>query len=151
MLPEVKKSVKKAKGKIAKDIQRYRGTTLLMQLMNGSGICEFGPMTVFLPMVDYLNAITGWDMSSEEYLKTAERILSLRKAFNVREGIKQADFRLHDRAAGTEPLKSGPLKGVTLDMDGMQQSFFDMLGWEMDSGGPTPERMKDLGIDHLFA
>ncbi len=150
MLPEVKKAVKKAKGKVAKDVRRYHGTSLLMQLMNGCGICEFGPMTVYLPMIDYMNAVTGWNMSSAEYLKTAERILSLRKAFNVREGLVQADFKLHDRAVGKVPLQEGPLKGATIDIDGLQKEFFELMDWDMTTGGPTPQKMKELEIDSMF-
>lgn len=151
MLPEVKKEVKKAKGKQAKDIRRYKGTTLLMQLINGCGICEFGPMTVFLPITDYMNAVTGWNFTTGQYLKAAERILSMRKAFNVREGLQQADFRLHDRAIGKEPLQTGPLKGVTIDLDGMQKEFFGLVDWDLTTGGPSLKKMKELEIDSLFA
>jgi len=36
--------------------------------------------------------------------------LSLRKAFNVREGIRPEDQELRERAAGKPPLTEGPLK-----------------------------------------
>ena len=41
-----------------------------MQLLNGTGMCYFGAITARIPLVDYLNAATGWDMSADEYLKT---------------------------------------------------------------------------------
>ena len=122
----------------------------MMQVMNGCGVCEFGPMTALLPMIEYINAVTGWDLSADEYFEIGERILSLRKAFNVREGIKPDDTRLHDRAIGKNPLKQGPLKGITIDIDNLQTQFFNAVGWDIDTGGPTEAKMKELGIDHLF-
>jgi aldehyde:ferredoxin oxidoreductase len=75
----------------------------------------------------------------------------LRKAFNVREGIKPADHKLSDRALGKTPLTRGPLKGVTLNMDDLMKEFFDTVGWDPAGGGPTPAKMKELGIDSLFS
>jgi len=106
----------------------------------------FGAMTSSLPLVEYLNAATGWNFSADEYLKTGERILNLRKAFNVREGIKPADYKLSGRALGSIPLSGGPLKGVTVDMETIRMEFFKTAGWDIATGGPTEEKMKELGI-----
>jgi len=73
--------------------------------------------------------------------------LSLRKAFNVREGIKPGDHALSGRAVGETPLSSGPLKGVTIDIQKLRQEFFDTVGWDMATGGPTPAKMEELGIE----
>ena len=151
VFPVAKKRIKQAKGKEAKNIQIYAATTTMMQVMNGCGLCEFGPMTALLPMIDYINAVTGWDLSANDYFKIGERILSLRKAFNVREGIKPEDTRLHDRAIGKTPLTQGPLKGVTIDIDLLQSQFFNAVGWDAATGGPTEAKMKELEIDQLFA
>ncbi|MBU2620926.1 MAG: aldehyde ferredoxin oxidoreductase C-terminal domain-containing protein, partial [Proteobacteria bacterium] len=106
----------------------------------------FGAMTSSLPLVEYLNAVTGWNLSADEYLKTGERILNLRKVFNVREGIRPEDYRLSARAIGVVPLPGGPLKGVTVDMETIRMEFFKTAGWDIATGGPTAEKMKELGI-----
>jgi aldehyde:ferredoxin oxidoreductase len=72
--------------------------------------------------------------------------LSLRKAFNAREGIRTEDHALTGRAVGETPLASGPLKGVTIDMQHLREEFFEVVGWDMATGGPTPDKMKELGI-----
>lgn len=64
-----------------------------------------GPLTGTYPLVEYLSFATGWELSVEEYLKTGERILSLRKAFTFREGVTPQEVRLHLRASGIPPLK----------------------------------------------
>jgi len=109
-------------------------------------MCLFGALTSRIPIVEYLNAVTGWGLSADDYFKTGERILSLRKAFNVREGIKPEDQKLSDRAMGKPPLKEGPLKNVTTDMDALQSEFFQAVGWDPVTGGPTREKMEELGL-----
>jgi len=146
IFPEAKRMISRSKGKQAKEVALYTGMSYYMQVLNGCGICEFGAMSIRFPIVEYLNAVTGWDLSADEYLKIGERILNIRKAFNVREGITPEDQRLHDRAVGKPALTKGPLKGVTLDMDSLQKDFFDIVGWDPAMGGPTPEKMKELGI-----
>ena len=144
--PSVKKKVASVKDKQLKDIQRYAAGSFMMQLMNGCGLCEFGPMTVFYPIADFINAATGWNLTADDYLKTGERILSLRKAFNVREGVTPADSQLHQRALGVPAMTRGPLKGVTVDIDTLQKAFFEIVGWDEQTGGPTSEKMKELGL-----
>jgi len=139
--------IRKAKGKTAKDVRRYAAGSFYMQLVNCAGMCIYGALTSRLPLVDYLNAVTGWDLTPDAYFKTGKRILSLRKAFNVREGIKPGDHALSGRAVGDTPLSSGPLKGVTIDIQKLRQEFFDTVGWDMATGGPTPAKMAELGIE----
>ena len=144
--PEARRMIKSAEGRGAKKIKAYAAGSFYMQIVNCTGMCMFGAMTSSLPLVEYLNAATGWNLSADEYLKTGERILSLRKAFNVREGIKPSDYRLSGRALGEKPLSGGPLKGITLDMESMRGEFFKTVGWDSATGGPTKEKMKELGI-----
>lgn len=149
--PEARRMVRRAKGKDAKNVQLYTTGTFYMQLLNCSGMCMFGALTSSLPVVEYLNAVTGWDLPTDEYFRIGERILSLRKAFNMREGVKTEDQKLNYRAVGKSPLSKGPLKGVTIDMDSLQREFFETVGWDPSKGGPTQEKMKELGIDSLFS
>jgi aldehyde:ferredoxin oxidoreductase len=110
----------------------------------------FGAIPSTLPVVEYLNAATGWGLSPDDYLKTGERILSLRKAFNMREGIRTTDHRLHDRALGKPALTRGPLKGAAVDMGDLRKRFFNTVGWNLETGGPTAEKLMELGIDSFF-
>jgi len=147
IFPEARRRVQAGKGKDAKQVLRYTAGTIYMQLVNSCGLCLFGALTSRLPIVEYLNAVTGWDLSADEYFRTGERILSLRKAFTVREGIRPKDQRLADRAAGIPPLGEGPIRNITLDMKTLQDTFFQAVGWDPTTGGPTREKMAELGID----
>ncbi|MBN1883581.1 MAG: aldehyde ferredoxin oxidoreductase family protein [Deltaproteobacteria bacterium] len=149
IFPAAKKMVKRAKDKDLKKVNLYTATSWYLQVLNGCGLCEFGPLTGPVPTVEYLNAATGWNFSADEYLKIGERILSLRKAFNVREGIMAKDSKLHARGIGDPPLTSGPHKGHTVDIDKLEKAFFDIVGWDYTTGGPTDAKKKELGLDKL--
>ncbi len=151
IFPRARQMMAQAKGKESKKIKGYTAGSFYAQLVNSAGMCFFGAITSRLPLVDWLNAATGWSLTADEYLKTGERILNLRKAFNVREGIKPGDHKLSDRALGKTPLTAGPLKGASVDMARLMREFFDTVGWDPATGGPTPTKMKELEIDTLFA
>ncbi len=150
IFPDLSARLRRAKGKTAKNVQLYTAASVFTQIMNGSGICMFGALTGPLPVLEYINAVTGWDLGPEDYYRIGERILSLRKAFNAREGIRPRDQRLHARALGQPPLSKGPLKGMTVDMEGLEEEFFRTVGWDPATGGPTREKMQELEIDALF-
>lgn len=149
IFPAARKNIKNAKGKEMKKINLYAATTFYMQIINGAGVCEFGPLTGPVPLLEYINATTGWDLSPDEYFKIGERMLSLRKAFNVREGLKAKDTKMHGRGFGEPAHDRGPHKNVTIDMDALESGFFDVMGWDKETGGPTKEKIKELGLDEL--
>ena len=150
LYPAARQMVSKAGRGISKKVARYCAASFSTQLVNAGGFCLFGAMTSKLPVTEYLNAATGWDLSADEYLHCGERILNLRKAFTVREGIRPSHHRLPERALGFPPLGKGPLKGVRIDNDTLLNQVFDTLGWDPDTGGPGPEKMRELDIHHLF-
>lgn len=150
LFPKVRQALKGALNEKQRDAYLYAASSMYMQLMNGCGMCLFGRITSALPLFEYMNAITGWDLTPDDYYTAGERILSLRKAFNAREGISPEDQKVHARAIGATPLASGPNKGVTVDIDALQGYFFQSVGWERSTGKPTPAKMKELGLDQLF-
>jgi aldehyde:ferredoxin oxidoreductase len=149
--PRVEQMLSQEHDKEAKNVIWYTGGSLFMQLVNSAGICQFGPLTSALPLVEYLNFATGWDLSADEYLTIGERILNLRKAFTVREGILPDDTKLHFRAAGNPPLSKGPTKGVAVDTEKLTKSFYSLVGWDLETGGPTKAKIEELGIGELFS
>jgi aldehyde:ferredoxin oxidoreductase len=139
--------IKQTADRESRKVRGYAAGTYYTQLVSSAGMCFFGAITSTLPLVDWLNAVTGWGLTPDQYFKTGERILNLRKAFNIREGIKPADHELSDRALGKTPLTAGPLKGVRVDMGWLVKEFYDTVGWDLNTGGPTTDKMKELGID----
>ena len=149
IFPRLARTVKQAEGRQSKDVLRYTAGSIYMQLVNCCGMCFFGALTSTLPIVEWINAATGWDLSPDDCYRIGERVLSLRKAFNMREGIGPDDHRISDRALGRTPLTKGPLRGKTVDIDSLMAEFYDTLGWDIAAGGPGPDRLKELDIDQL--
>ncbi len=71
------------------------------------------------------------------------------RLFNIREGFKAADDRLPSRFF--EPPKGGPLADKSLNFEEMEKAkryYYYLMGWD-ERGVPIPEKLDELGIDHL--
>jgi aldehyde:ferredoxin oxidoreductase len=101
------------------------------------------------PMLDYLNAATGWGMDMGEVLETGARIQTLRLCFNIREGINPLDIKLHSRMIGQPPMKEGPVADVTVDIDSLSTEYRKAMGWDGDTGHPKDETVEKLGLKGL--
>jgi aldehyde:ferredoxin oxidoreductase len=122
-------------------------------LVDSAGACTFGTQVGGdIPLIRWLNAATGWNLSDEDYLLIGERIEQLRHAYNVREGLNPSrDFRLHPRISGNPPLDKGPAKGVSLDLDAMAKAYYEAMGWDLSTGLPDPARLEGIGLHEVIA
>ncbi len=123
----------------------------LWNLYNCVGMCDFvgTPMGALLleRLRDFINAATGWDMSTFELMKVGERANTMARLFNVREGFTAKDDTLPDRLF--QPLENGPLQGVGLDREAFErarQLYYQMAGWD-EEGRPLPGKLAELGLE----
>jgi aldehyde:ferredoxin oxidoreductase len=132
------------KGPMSATASRY------LQVGNCAGVCVM-PFMFFgnYPLIELLNAVTGWDMDVAEALTAGARIQTLRQSFNVREGITAGDVRLPDRMAGRPPLDEGPLAGVTIDVESLARDYREAMGWDPGTGVPARETLEALGLADL--
>ena len=116
-----------------------------------AGVCLF-PVIFFgnYPLLEFLNAVTGWDINIPEALVTGARIQTLRQCFNLREGINVSDTRLPNRMAGIPPKVEGPLAGITIDIDSLAFEYRRAMGWHPESGYPTNSTLERLGLKELI-
>jgi aldehyde:ferredoxin oxidoreductase len=96
----------------------------------------------------FTNATTDWDYSEEEAILIADRIYTLERLFNVREGFSRADDALPWRCLN-EPLPDGPAKGNTVPLELMLKDYYKERGWNQDSGLPEQETIERLGLIDL--
>jgi aldehyde:ferredoxin oxidoreductase len=99
---------------------------------------------------DYVNAVTGWDMSLFEMLKVGERANTMARLFNLREGFTAEDDMLPDRLF--EPLESGALKGKAIDREEFAdalQLYYQMAGWD-ENGVPTRGKLAELELSDQY-
>ncbi|MGD9004939.1 MAG: aldehyde ferredoxin oxidoreductase C-terminal domain-containing protein, partial [Desulfobacterales bacterium] len=121
-----------------------------LQVGSSAGVCIM-PMMFFgnYPLVEFFNAVTGWDLDVAEVLTTGARIQTLRHCFNLREGIAPAGVKLPDRMAGLPPQKDGPVAGVTIDIDELAREYRQAMGWDPESGKPQENTLDKLGLKQL--
>jgi aldehyde:ferredoxin oxidoreductase len=101
------------------------------------------------PLLEFLNAVTGWNMDISEVLSTGARIQTLRQLFNLREGIRQSNVKLPPRLVGIPPKDNGPLAGIKIDIDSLVFEYNKAMGWDPKTGIPTESTLERLGLDLL--
>ncbi|HPS41446.1 MAG TPA: aldehyde ferredoxin oxidoreductase C-terminal domain-containing protein, partial [Anaerolineaceae bacterium] len=123
------------------------------QITDGAGGCYFGEMLgVHLwRLVDYLNVASGWTLSGDEYMEIGKRIQTMRQLFNVRQGLKPADWHLPERIEGKPPATEGVIKGITLRTDENVRYHWKAFGWDETTGEPLAATVNALGIPALLA
>ncbi len=127
----------------------HRIQSALMHVVNAEGCCMFG--TVCIPaqaQVDFLNATMGTEFTAHDLIEIGDRIATLRVAFNLREGLKNADCKVPGRVIGRPPLKGGPTKDVTVDAEVQQAEYFAEMGWSAE-GVPSRTALQRLGLDFV--
>ncbi|OGW17664.1 MAG: hypothetical protein A3G93_03830 [Nitrospinae bacterium RIFCSPLOWO2_12_FULL_45_22] len=143
-IPEIKRYDYENKGKLHTLQSNY------MHVINCAGMCLFYPlMYQDLPLVEMINAVTGWNLTFDDALKIGNRIHTLRHCFNLREGLLPKDFQLPPRAAGVPPLTAGSIKGITVDVNTLTKNFYLEKGWDPISGIPSEEALQELDLKEL--
>jgi aldehyde:ferredoxin oxidoreductase len=117
------------------------------QLLSSSGLCALYAIHFALPVAELIAPVTGWDFGWEEGLKIGKRILTLRQAFNAREGIRPEKFKLPQRLM--TPQSAGPAAGVKIDFEALKKGYFQTMGWDTETGKPNRQTLTDLGLDKL--
>jgi aldehyde:ferredoxin oxidoreductase len=112
--------------------------------------CAFGGFGITqTDFVDAIAAATGWPFTADELRTTCQRIWSLTRLFNVREGFTRKDDTLPERLFNEASTK-GPSKGQVMDRaswEKMLDEYYDIVGWNKETGAPTDNRLKELGIE----
>jgi aldehyde:ferredoxin oxidoreductase len=119
--------------------------------VNASGVCLFAVDSMPMAFLDYMNAVTGWDLTWQEIAQTGKRIATLLHTFNLREGFKPSDFKLPERVNGNPPMKVGGLKDVTIDSEGLKRQFYEAMGFDPITGVVSAETAKELGVDNILS
>lgn len=94
-----------------------------------------------------LSAATGHEFRAQDLQRIGEKIWNLERLFNLREGFTRADDTLPPRLLSEAPAE-GPSRGQTVDLGPMLDEYYRFRGWDL-AGRPTPDKLKDLGLDGL--
>jgi aldehyde:ferredoxin oxidoreductase len=97
---------------------------------------------------EVIEAATGLRMTPAEVRLAGARIVNIERSFNAREGITRRDDRLPRRFL-EEPLEHGASRGTVFDQEPMLDEYYAERGWDQETGNPTPETLKRLGLEGL--
>ncbi len=130
--------------------QFHKVSAEYLHVVNSAGLCFFVTMCGPNDQIhEWINAVTGWDMTIEELKKAGERIGNLRMAFEVREGNNPAQRELPGRLVGSPPLEAGPHADFALDTATLQREYLAACDWDQDTCRPSRAKLDELGLQDV--
>jgi aldehyde:ferredoxin oxidoreductase len=117
-------------------------------------ICKFSRGTYYKGLVEMAklyNLVTGIDMNAEELNQSGERINTIARLINIREGLGRKDDTLPWKVMNLPIPDEGPVKGAVVtqkELDLLLDDYYDSRGWTLE-GIPTLAKLKALGMDDL--
>ena len=129
--------------------EHHKGASEYMHITNSTGMCQFIMMAAPTDRFpQWINAVTGWDLSGEDLQLAGERISNLRMAFTVREGDNPRERFAPPRLWGGEGTvqKTGPLADVILDIETLETDFLNACDWDTETCLPSREKLESIGL-----
>lgn len=124
----------------------------LTTIINALGICIFASVSLDAlgptHYAELYSAATGVDVNPHELMKASERIFTLQRMYNAREGLNRSDDEWPTRFY--EPLPDGPSKATALSRKKVSEALdeiYELMGWSKEYGRPTEEKIKELELD----
>jgi len=117
-------------------------------------ICKFSRGTYYKGLVEMAklyNLVTGIDMTAEELKQSGERINTIARVINIREGLGRKDDTLPWKVMNLPIPDEGPVKGAVVtqkELDLLLDDYYESRGWTLE-GVPTLAKLKELGMDDL--
>jgi len=138
----------KGRGKLVRDMED------VYSLIDSFIICKFSRGTYYKELTDMAklyNFVTGIDITPEELKQSGERINTVARLINIREGLGRKDDTLPWKVMNEPIPDEGPVKGafVTHDeLDLLLDDYYESRGWTLE-GVPTIEKLKEIGMGEL--
>ncbi len=122
-----------------------RRAMLVNIALDSLGLCRVPSLTCIgdFDLIHEANltaAITGLPITTELLFEAADRVATLERLFNLRQGL----FAEHEMLPAIF-FKKGQQKLTPDRMGRMLQEFYQVMGWD-EFGRPTPEKLIELGL-----
>ncbi len=92
-----------------------------------------------------LTAVTGVNFTVDDLMMVGERVWTLERLYNLREGFTSEDDTLPERML-KEPISDGPSEGFTVKLAPMLEEYYAFREWDQN-GVPKPEKLKELSLE----
>jgi aldehyde:ferredoxin oxidoreductase len=140
----------KGRGKMVRDMEDTYA------LIDSFIVCKFSRGTYYKELADMAklyNLVTGIDITPEELKKSGERINTIARLINIREGLGRKDDTLPWKVMNMPIPDEGPVKGAFVsqeELDLLLDDYYESRGWTL-KGVPTAEKLKEIGMDELLS
>ncbi len=136
----------KGRGKLVKDHEDiYNVLDSLIVCKNAKGTFD----EEFVDMAKLYSVVTGFEVTPQEMREAGERIQTLAKLINTREGLSRKDDTLPWKVMNQPVVDDGPAKGSVVtqeELDLMLDDYYQARGWD-NKGNPTKAKLKELGLE----
>jgi aldehyde:ferredoxin oxidoreductase len=114
------------------------------------GACIFTTRSLVETLCRALSAATGWNYTKEEAMRQGRRTAALFRAFDLRCGLGP-DLEWPSARYASTPV-DGPAKGQSIlpHWQHMLDVWYATVGYDRQTGRPTPETLRALGLDFLI-
>lgn len=105
----------------------------------------------YAQMAQALSGVSGMEYSIQDILDVGARAQTLARLFNLREGFTAEDDILPKRVM--QAFDGGPLAGIGISekaFNWAKHRFYELMGWDPNSGEPTDECLVRLSLKHLL-
>jgi len=119
-------------------------------VLDSLGLCKVPALCLICSFdlaheAELLAAFNGWSLSAAALFTIGERIITLERLFNNRQGATHADDRLPDMFFEKE-YNSGRAPSKPQEwMEPMKQEFYRVMGWDAQ-GIPTQAKLTELDL-----
>lgn len=143
-------------GRLTKYTQEYYA------VMTALGICSKAPIGFLYSMddcADLISSVYGIDYDTCTLKKDAERIWNLYRIINAREGFSSLDDIVPPKwfiplkgDNGDKPIMDyfGTRVLTEADVYRMRDDYYEECGWDIETGMPSEDKIKELDIDVLY-
>ena len=153
--PETMPPVAHSTEEALEKVEPVRRTQFAKLFEDSIGVCMFGVNGVKdslrLTRKSLAQAV-GWDeYSLDEAQAVGERVTNLMRLVYGRRGFQKTD-EMDVSEKHLEPAPAGPSKGLSIGpyLPGMVDEYYQQMGWNVDTGMPTPETLKRLDMEEFL-
>jgi aldehyde:ferredoxin oxidoreductase len=118
----------------------------LMSIMDSLKLCKFilfGGINL-TDILEWYTAVTGLTPSTNEFLRSGERIYNLKRMYNVRCGITRKDDVIPTRMLEEKRGEGGAAENLP-PFSAMLEEYYKYRGWD-ENGVPTKEKLRELAL-----
>lgn len=116
------------------------------------GLCSRATLSTYAITPEMMRRMyifaTGIEITEDEFVKSAQRVINLERSFNIREGADRKKDTLPWRLMNQEIVSSKGEKAINSfeEMSKMLDIYYELRGWDKN-GIPTNKTLGELGLD----